>query len=106
MEKKIKVENVKMQNRGSYLCSFDVEIVPWKLILKDVRMFKKGEQSWLKMPSQSWKDGEETKFKQLVWFTDPESMRRFQESVCAEADQVLSTMPQELPSFEDEELMF
>jgi len=81
MSDKITVTNIKMKNQGSLILQCDVIIHPWKMTMKEIKYFVKGEAKWLGMPSRSWKDGDEWKSMELTLFHDAEAKEAFRDAV-------------------------
>lgn len=90
----ILIENVVPKNKGSLLAICDVHIVPWKLTMKDVKIFQKGVQKWLGMPSSEFtnRDGEK-KYKELVVFDNPAIAGKFRDQVMTAVDSYLADNP-------------
>lgn len=103
----IKVSNFSEKHKGHWILSCDIEILPWKMILKEIKYFEKGEMSWIALPSRSWKEGEEWYTKELVSFTDNETKEKFRKAVCdAIKEAVKDGIPKESLFKEDEEIPF
>ena len=105
MSDKITVTNIKMKNQGSLILQCDVIIHPWKMTMKEVKYFVKGESKWLGMPSRSWKDNDEWKSMDLTLFHDADAKEAFRVAV---VDKIMIELEQgvnEKPIF-DEDLPF
>lgn len=74
----IEVSNVFPIGKGSLLCVCDVKIVPWKLILKEVKVFEKGANRWVSLPCKEVEQSDGTKkYVELIDFESSMVRRRF-----------------------------
>jgi len=106
MAQKIDINNIKMKNQGALVLTCDVVIHPWKMTMREVKYFVKGDSQWLGMPSRSWKDGEEWKSMDLVFFHDSDAKEQFRSAV---VDKILIELEQgidEKPILEQDDLPF
>lgn len=106
MAQKIDIVNIKMKNQGSLILQCDVVIHPWKMTMKEVKYFVKGDSEWLGMPSRSWKDGEEWKSMDLVLFHDQDVKEQFRRAIIDKIKVELEQGVEEKPPLEMEDLPF
>ncbi len=106
MSDKIVISNISLKEKGSLVLICDVELVPWGLILREIRYFEKGQDYWIGMPSRSWKnDDEEWQFKELVKFKEPDVKERFRKVISEKIREKIEAGIDETPAM-DEEIPF
>lgn len=78
----IEIKNVKPLRKGSLLAVCDVRIVPWQITIHDVKIFQKGINTWINLPSVEFttKTGE-VKHKDMVSFDNDDVLKRFRNQV-------------------------
>jgi len=87
------VKNVEKIDKGSLLAQCDVHIEPWMLTLKEVKIFQKGQDIFLGMPSRFYeKDGEKI-YVELMEFDTPQVKKRFLAQVKSAVDSYLQENP-------------
>lgn len=105
----IEVRNVEAIRKGSLLALCDVYIAPWKLTLKEVKIFQKGANRWLGLPSKEYvlPDGSK-KFVELIEFDSETIKNRFRSEIMPAIDKFLETNPDLTPDdvIKNEELPF
>jgi|SRR5215510_8142355 len=106
----IEVQNIQAVNKGSLLAKCDVHIVPWHMTLCDIKIFEKGTNRWIGMPSKEYtNDLGETKYKELVLFDSEGVKNRFRSQIMGAIDKYLEGNPDMKPEDvikEDDELPF
>lgn len=78
----IEVQNIEKIGKGSLVAKCEVVIVPWQMILKEIKIFQKGNNRWITMPNRDYidKDGN-TKYLELIDFISPQKKAKFKEQV-------------------------
>lgn len=106
----IDVQNINKIGKGSLLATCDVRIIPWKLILHEVKIFEKGTNRWLGMPSREFvNDAGEKKYIDLITFDDEAVKNRFRSQIMGAIDKYLAANPDMKPEpviTEDQEVPF
>lgn len=94
----INIENVRAINKGSLLASCDVHIVPWKLRLKEVKIFEKGQNRWIGLPSREiTSDMGEKKYVELIAFDNETVKNKFRDQIMGAIDKYMETNPKMEP---------
>lgn len=94
----IVVENINPIQKGSLLAICDVHIVPWKLRLHEVKVFEKGANRWLGLPSREFvNDAGEKKYIELISFDNEAVKNRFRSQIMGAIDKFLSANPDMTP---------
>ncbi len=106
----LQVKNINPVGKGNLVATCDVRIAPWKTTLKEVKIFEKGANRWLGLPSKEFinKDGEK-KYVELVEFDDDNTRNRFKAQIMGAVDKFLAENPDMKPEDvikEDEDLPF
>ena len=106
----IEVQNINPINKGSLLASCDVHIVPWKLTLHDVKIFEKGANRWITMPSKEFtNEAGEKKYVELISFDSEGVKNRFRSQIMGAVDKFMQGNPEMKPEdviVENDELPF
>ena len=106
----LEIQNICPINKGSLLAICDVHIVPWKLTLHEVKIFEKGANRWIGMPSRDFfNDANEKKYVELISFDNDGVKNRFRNQIMAAIDKFLAENPEmksEPAIKEDDELPF
>ncbi len=90
----IEVTNVVPVNKGSLLCTCDVYIQPWDLELCEVKVFEKGANRWLSMPSREYTNPEGVKkYVELINFRKEATKKRFRDQIMSVIDKYLLDNP-------------
>lgn len=91
----IEIQNIDRIDKGSLLMKCDVYIKPWRLVLKEVKVFQKGVQRWIGMPSREvlGSDGIR-KYHELIDFDSDSVKKRFREQILKKVQEVLETDPE------------
>ena len=81
----LEVVNMRRMNKGALIAFVDVKILAWGITLIDCKWFRKDEREWIGLPSTNYttKQGK-TIYKNLVEFSTPEALQRFQTAVLTE----------------------
>lgn len=94
----IEILNINAINKGNLLASCDVHIVPWKLTLHEVKIFEKGANRWITMPSKQFtNDQGEIKYTELISFDGEAVKNRFRSQIMGAVDQFLALNPDMKP---------
>jgi len=94
----IEVSNINAVNKGSLLATCDVYIVPWDQELNEVKIFEKGANRWLGMPSREFINGAgEKKYIELVNFRKEATKNRFRAQIMGAIDKYLAANPDMKP---------
>lgn len=106
----LEVQNINPVNKGSLLATCDVHIIPWKLTLHEIKIFEKGANRWLGMPSKEYtNDMGEKKYTDLVTFDNDGIKNRFRSQIMGAIDKYLESNPDMKPEDvikEDDEIPF
>ena len=106
----IEIENISAIQKGSLLATCDVHILPWKLTLHEVKIFEKGANRWLGLPSREYiSDTGEKKYIELITFDNEGVKNRFRNQIMGAIDKYLAGNPDLKPEDlikENEELPF
>lgn len=90
----IEVQNINPVNKGSLLATCDVRIAPWHLTLHEVKIFEKGANRWLGMPSKEFvNEMGEKKYTELMTFDNDAIKTRFRAQIMGAVDKYLSQNP-------------
>ncbi len=91
----IEISNVQAVNKGSLLAKCDVYIAPWDLELCEVKVFEKGANRWLGMPSREFNNQlGEKKYIELITFRKEATKNRFRSQILEAIDKFLETNPE------------
>jgi len=94
----IEVLNINAVNRGSLLATCDVRIVPWKMTLCDVKIFEKGANRWIALPSKEYmNDAGDKKYVELITFDNDSVKTRFRNQIMSAIDKYLAGNPDMKP---------
>lgn len=94
----IEVLNIKPINKNSLLAVCDVRIVPWKLTLKEVKIFEKGTNRWISLPAkQSQMPDGNMRYDELIAFDNDSIKQRFRDQIMEAVDAFLATNPDMKP---------
>lgn len=94
----LEVQNINAVNKGSLLATCDVHISPWKMTLHDVKIFQKGNNRWIGMPSKDFTDNfGEKKYTDLITFDNDNVKTRFRNQIMGAIDKFLSQNPDMTP---------
>jgi len=106
----LEVQNITPIDKGSLLATCDVHIIPWKMTLHDIKIFQKGANRWIGMPSKEFtNDMGEKKYTELVTFDNDGIKNRFRSQIMGAIDKFLSENPDMKPEDvvkEDDEIPF
>lgn len=94
----IEVENINPIQKGSLLATCDVHIIPWKLRLHDVKVFEKGVNRWINLPSKEFtNDMGEKKYTEMISFDNESVKNRFKAQIIGAIDKFLAANPDMTP---------
>lgn len=94
----LEVQNITPINKGSLLAICDVHIVPWKLTLMEVKIFEKGANRWISLPSKEFiTDTGEKKYAELITFDNDGIKNRFRNQIMGAIDKYLASNPEMVP---------
>ena len=94
----LEVLNINAINKGSLLATCDVHILPWKMTLHEVKIFEKGANRWLGMPSKEYvNDMGEKKYTDLISFDNDGIKNRFRSQIMGAVDKYLLSNPDLTP---------
>ncbi len=82
----IEIFNIQPIHKGDLLASCSVEIRPWKLKIHKVTVFQKGVQRWISLPRDKYESNGETKYTDLLEFTDNGAKGRFRDQILEAVD--------------------
>lgn len=82
----IEIFNINPIYKGDLLASCSVEIKPWKLKIHGIVVFQKGSQRWISLPREKYEVNGETKYKDLMEFTDQGAAKRFRDQIMEAVD--------------------
>ncbi len=82
----IEVFNINPINRGDLLASCSVHIIPWKLKIHKINIFQKGAKQWISLPREKYEVSGETKYSDLLEFTDLGATKRFRDQIMDAVD--------------------
>ena len=94
----LEVQNINPINKGSLIATCDVHIIPWKLTLHEVKIFEKGANRWIVMPSREYSNEMgEKKYVDLITFDNEAVKNRFRSQIMGAIDKYLSENPDMKP---------
>lgn len=94
----IEIQNLNALNKGTLLATCDVRIVPWKMILRQVKIFEKGSNRWLGLPSREYSDDMGTKkYIEMIGFDNDTLKNRFRDQVMEAIDKHFKDNPDMKP---------
>jgi DNA-binding cell septation regulator SpoVG len=94
----IDIQNINPIQKGSLLATCDVHIKPWHMTLHEVKIFEKGANRWIGMPSKEFTTPEgEKKYTDLVTFDNENVKNRFRSQIMGAIDKFLEANPEMTP---------
>jgi hypothetical protein len=94
----LEVQNINPVQKGTLLATCDVHIIPWKLTLHEIKIFEKGANRWISMPSKEFStDTGEKKYTELVSFDSEAVKNRFRCQIMGAIDKFLAENPEMKP---------
>lgn len=105
----IHIENINAVQKGSLLATCDVYIAPWDMEINEVKIFEKGANRWLGLPSREFiNQAGEKKYVELINFRKESTKSRFRAQILAAVDAFLQSNPEMTPQdiIREEELPF
>jgi len=92
--KMIEIINIKAIRKGMLLGTCDVYIAPWDMEIMDVKIFEKGSNRWIGMPSKEIPNGDfEKKYVELIKFRKSATSNRFKEQILNAVKKELTANP-------------
>lgn len=89
----LEVVNIQPIKKGAVLAACDVHIVPWRLTMRRVIVFQKGNARWVNLPSREYDKDGETHYQELITFDNNGIRERFRKQVLDAIDAYLETNP-------------
>jgi DNA-binding cell septation regulator SpoVG len=90
----LEIQNINAINKGTLLATCDVHIIPWKMTLHEVKIFEKGANRWIGMPSREFiNDAGEKKYIDLMTFDNEGVKNRFRSQIMGAIDKYLVSNP-------------
>jgi hypothetical protein len=94
----IEISNICAVNKGSLLATCDIYIQPWDMELQEVKIFEKGQNRWLGMPSREFINNlGEKKYIELITFRKESTKNNFRRQIMTAVDKFLSENPDMTP---------
>lgn len=94
----LEVQNINPIGKGTLLAVCDVHIIPWKMTLKEIKIFEKGANRWIGMPSREFtNDLGEKKYIELIEFDNDGVKSRFRSQIMGAIDMFLAANPDMKP---------
>ncbi len=94
----IDVKNIHAVNKGTLLATCDVHIIPWQMTLHEIKIFQKGSNRWIGMPSKDFtNESGEKKYTELVTFDSESVKNRFRNQIMSAIDKYLASNPEMKP---------
>lgn len=91
----LEVLNIHPIKKGSLLATCDVHIKPWQITLHDIKIFEKGANRWINLPSKEFvNDSGDKKFTELVTFDNDSVKNRFRNQIMGAIDKFLEANPE------------
>ena len=95
----IEVSNINHIHKGNLLATCDVYITPWDMELSEVKIFEKGAQRWLGMPSREFTNAAgEKKYIELINFKKDSNKNKFRTQIMGAIDKFLAGNPDMKPT--------
>lgn len=89
----IEVKNIQPVNKGCVLCTCSIHIKPWQLTMHEVRVFEKGANRWIGMPSREKGVGVEKSYVELLTFDSDAVKNKFRDQIMTAIDKYLVENP-------------
>ena len=106
----LEVKNINAIRKGSLLATCDVRIVPWTITFHEIKVFEKGNNRWIGLPSREFVgENGEKKYVELITFDNESAKNRFRNQIMGAIDKFLADNPDMKPEDvikEDDELPF
>ncbi len=95
----IEISNICAVNKGSLLATCDVYIQPWDMELQEVKIFEKGQNRWLGMPSREFTNNlGEKKYIELITFRKEATKNSFRRQIMSAVDKFILDNPDMKPT--------
>lgn len=89
----LEVCNINPVMKKSLLATCSVYIKPWHIYLHEVKIFEKGAQRWIGMPSRTYEENGETKYIELLTFDSEAVKNSFRRQIMTAIDKYLNDNP-------------
>jgi hypothetical protein len=86
----IEIFNINPIHKGDLLASCSVEIKPWKLKIHKITVFQKGVNRWISLPREKYESNGETKYNDVLEFTDSGASARFRAQIMDAVDKYIA----------------
>lgn len=94
----IEVKNINPINKGTIVATCDVHIIPWKMTLCEVKIFEKGANRWITLPSREYiNPAGEKKYIELITFDNDAIRTRFRAQILQAIDIYMKANPDLTP---------
>lgn len=94
----IEIQNINALRKGSLLATCDVYIKPWHITLVEIKIFEKGSNRWIGLPSREFlSESGEKKYIELITFDSESVKTRFRNQVMHAIDDYLADNPDMQP---------
>ena len=94
----IEIQNIERVDKGSLLAKCDVYVKPWHLILREVKVFQKGDRRWVGMPAKEGMGHDGVKiYSELVEFDSDGVKKRFRSLIMDAVDAYIEKNPSMTP---------
>lgn len=94
----IEVTNIRPLRKGSLLATCDVYIVPWDMEIFDIKVFEKGANRWVGMPSKEVPSADvDKKYIELINFRKANTRNRFKSQILDAINKELQINPEMKP---------
>ena len=105
----LEILNINPINKGSLLASCDVHIVPWKMTMREVKVFEKAGRRWVRLPCREVINAMgEKNYIEVICFDTDAIKTRFTSQVTTAIDEYLLANPDMTPEdvIKEEEIPF
>lgn len=77
----VRITKFNKYEHGHLLGFADIEIAAWGVYIRGCKVFRKGENEWVTLPSREYEDNGETKYQSLVGFKEKGVYDRFKKAL-------------------------
>ncbi len=85
----IEIFNIRTIHKGDLVASCSVEIKPWRLKIHKITVLQKGMNRWVSLPRERYESNGETKYADLMEFTDAGASSRFRDQILEAIDRYI-----------------
>ena len=93
----LEIQNIRPVNKGNLLATCDVRIVPWKYTFLGVKIFEKGQNRWINMPTIQKEINGEVKYIETGKWDNEGLQNRFRSQIMGAVDKFLADNPDMKP---------